>query len=412
MAGYIQERSGMEPLEKIRQAGFLWVYGAGIVGKRVLQCLDSPQMSVKVFGVAVTQAGSGAGELAGHRLYSVEEIDTPPEKSLFIIAVASRYQGEIVETLRAHGYDNYVLWDGELQNRIWELCRYTFIDRRKHLAKVCFVLGGYKDFLWNDVFGRLERFVPEDVEVCILSSGKWDERLADLAERQGWSYLATSLNSVTLIQNMAVRLFSQAEWIYKLDEDMFLTEGCFEKVMGAYLFAQAEMRYEIGLAAPLIPLNGYGYVRLLERLGMISEYDERFERALCGGNCKRKIECDDEAAAFMWGLTGAIPQLDELSRLLGREKGKYSLCNVRFSIGFILYRRSFWENFGGFDVSGGVDLGGDEDKMGKSCMNDSYAIVVAEDIAVGHFSFGKQTGHMRRLYEANRKWFAIAGGEG
>ena len=49
----------------------------------------------------------------------------------------------------------------------------------------------------------------------------------------------------------------------------------------------------------------------------------------------------------------------------------------------------------------------DEGKLGEFCINNSYAIVVAEDTVVGHFSFGQQTEYMKKLYENNREWFAM-----
>ena len=402
----------MDFIERIRETDFLWIYGAGVVGKRVLGYLDAPYMSTSVYGIAVTNKDGNEADINGHTVFTLQEVNTPVDKSLFIIAVSPKHQREIVDMLHAKGYSNSIPWSYEIQARILELSKFRFVDRRRNLKKVCFVLGGYKDFLWDDVFARLQRYVPDDVEVCILSSGIWNEKLAYIADKNSWSYLSTSLNSVTLIQNMAISFFPHGEWIYKMDEDIFLTKSSFEALMRAYIFAEDNTRYEIGFSAPLIPLNGYGYIRLLEQLGKLDEYDKKFERALCGGNCKRMIESEAEAAAFMWGFEGNIPQLDRLNEIFGKQVGKYSICNVRFSIGFILYHRSFWEKIQGFDVSGGVDLGMDEDKIGRLCMNDSYAIVVAEDIVVGHFSFGKQTEYMKKLYEKNREWFAMPTEEG
>ena len=67
------------------------------------------------------------------------------------------------------GYSNYVIWDWMDERHAWTLAEYKFEDRRKNCKKLCMVLSGYKDFLWDSVFGRLKKFVPEDIDICILS---------------------------------------------------------------------------------------------------------------------------------------------------------------------------------------------------------------------------------------------------
>ena len=38
--------------------------------------------------------------------------------------------------------------------------KYTFIDRKKNSDRLCIILAGYKQFLWEDVFGRIEKYAP------------------------------------------------------------------------------------------------------------------------------------------------------------------------------------------------------------------------------------------------------------
>lgn len=52
-------------------------------------------------------------------------------------------------------------------------------------------------------------------------------------------------------------------------------------------------------------------------------------------------------------------------------------------------------------------MGKDEDKIGYTCMNQSFAIAVAEDCVVGHFGFGNQTEKMKDYYEKRLEWFAV-----
>ena len=83
---------------------------------------------------------------------------------------------------------------------------HVFVDRRKRENKLCIILAGYKSYLYEDVFGRLVRYMPEDMDVCIVSSGLYAKELEEIAEAQGWSYLSTERNCITLAQNVAILL--------------------------------------------------------------------------------------------------------------------------------------------------------------------------------------------------------------
>ena len=52
---------------------------------------------------------------------------------------------------------------------------HTFIDRSKHRKDLCIIIAGYKPYLYQDVFERLIRFLPEQMDVCIDSSGIYSE---------------------------------------------------------------------------------------------------------------------------------------------------------------------------------------------------------------------------------------------
>ena len=391
-------------IENITSIKYIWIYGAGVIGNIAVDCLQRSNIRV-IDGIVVTHKKSNCVDVKGIPVFSMDEIATPSDQTLFIIAVSEKYQCEIQTILESKGYTNYLLWNKDTKRKLWKLAEYRFEDRRKYCEKVCFVLSGYKEFLWKNVFSRLSSFVPDNVEICILSSGIYHPDLAKIAQQNEWSYLSTNINSVTLIQNIAIEIFDDAKWIFKMDEDMFLTEGCFEKLLEVYHRVNEREHYQIGFVAPTIPLNGYGYFKLLDKFNLISEYEKNFGRAFIGGNRFRSIEKEPEAASYMWGITSNIPQLDILNRMMRNEE--YSFCNVRFSIGFIMFTREFWNELGGFDVSGGSDMGYDESQLGIICIEESYAIVVAENTVVGHFSFGKQTQVMKEYYEKNPEWFEI-----
>ena len=82
--------------------------------------------------------------------------------------------------------------------------KYKFINRKNDNKKLCIILAGYKKFLWEDVFGRIEKYAPKDIDFCIVSSGLYSEDLAKIAEKNNWSYLSVKQNKVTLVQNIAI----------------------------------------------------------------------------------------------------------------------------------------------------------------------------------------------------------------
>lgn len=178
-----------------------------------------------------------------------------------------------------------------------------WFNRQRNKKKLCIILAGYKSFLYDIVFDRIERYIPSDIDVCIVSSSIFDKKLYDIAEKNQWSYLSTERNNVSLVQNMAIRLHPDAEFIYKIDEDIFMTKNSFEKLMDTYNKAVRDKKYYVGFVAPLIPVNGYGYVRVLEKLNKVDDYKDKFGAVTYGGSGRfdRPIERNPVVAEFFWG---------------------------------------------------------------------------------------------------------------
>ena len=76
--------------------------------------------------------------------------------------------------------------------------KYKFVDRKKDHNKLCIILAGYKEFLYEDVFSRIKKFISDDIDVCLVSSGLYSEKLDKIAEENNWSYVSTKKNKVTL----------------------------------------------------------------------------------------------------------------------------------------------------------------------------------------------------------------------
>lgn len=395
--------------EKLDSSQHIYLYGAGLTGINYLQRFRRHLPSRPIESIIVSEKQGNPEKIGSFNIVPLSELSVPKKTAFFWITAGTKHQKGIIQNLEKAGYSNYIIPNQEILEKLYMLEKYEFIDRRTFQDKVLFVLAGYKEFLWKDVFERLEKYIPKDIEVCILSSGRKIDRLAEIAEKNKWSYLSTTYNSVTMIQNIAMEYYQQAQWFYKMDEDIFLTEGTLESMMRTFITVPKLEPCNVGVVAPLIPLNGYGYIRVLDKLGLRDKYEKLFDKVLSGGYPDKKIESDVKAAAFMWGATEEMPRLDELNRKFGNSH-KYSFCNVRFSIGCILYNREFWDKMGGaypYGTSLSGDVGEDEVHLCARTILKSYTLVVDESSVVGHFSFGAQTEGMKDYYVARHELFEI-----
>lgn len=280
-----------------------------------------------------------------------------------------------------------------------------FKDRSNKSEKLCVILAGYKEFAYPAVFGRIKRFAPGDMDICVVSSGKFSPELDQLCAENGWSYLSTKENNVARIQNTAIWLHPNARYIYKLDEDVFITEGYFENMLRAYEHAKTG-EYEPGIMAPLLNVNGYAHMRILEKLGLKDVFSQRFEPIKYMAGPHRKIENDPEAAKMMWGEGGLVPSIDELNARFGAEPLEERACPIRFSIGAILFERQLWEDMGYLSVDPkGTNMGMDEVEMCSFCLINSRPLMVSENVVVGHLSFGTQNAPMKEYFEEHKELF-------
>jgi len=280
-----------------------------------------------------------------------------------------------------------------------------FADRSRKAQKLCVILAGYKEFAYPAVFGRIRRFAPEDLDICVVSSGKFSPELDQLCEENGWSYLSTKENNVARIQNTAIWLHPNARYIYKLDEDVFITEHYFENMLRAYEHARTG-EYAPGVVAPLLNVNGYAHMRILEKLGLKDMFTQRFEPVKYMAGPQRKIENDPDGAKFMWGEGGFVPFIDELNARFAAEPLEERACPIRFSIGAILFERQLWEDMGYLSVDPkGTNMGMDEVEICSFCLINSRPLMVSENVVVGHLSFGTQNGPMKDYFEAHKELF-------
>ncbi len=310
-----------------------------------------------------------------------------------VTALENPARSEITKQLEESGI-NYSFYTAQ-QFKIQEdnfAGEYAWMNCSRKSEKLLLVLAGYKSYLWDSVFGRLRKFVPQDFDICILTAGYKNTELAERCEKEGWSYLYSKENKPALVMNCAVKEHPNAKWIFKMDEDIFVTDGLFQELLQTYQHVEEEKKYRVGFAAPLMAVNNYGYRRILEYLDCLDEYRAQFDDAYYGNGI---IYTDPFVAKYLWNKT--LP-IDEFAERLKKKEEKYSVCFHKFSIGCILLHRRTWEEMGGFRNAPEGILGKDEDGLCEFCMAWCRAIIIAEHAFAGHFAYGKQEEAMKEMY--------------
>lgn len=302
-------------------------------------------------------------------------------------------------------YQSLKIKRDEFRNKIKFDYTGRYIDRSKGSEYLCIVLAGYKEFSYQNVFGRIEKYIRDDMDVCVISSGLFSDQLDKICEKNNWSYLSTKQNNVCLVQNVAISKHPNAQYIFKLDEDVFITENYFESMLESYEHAK-QGRYSPGVMAPLLNINGYSSARIIEKLQLKGVYEEKFGAFKYATGAATQIESNPEFAKFMWGKDNYVPDIDELNRVFSKEERVENPCPYRFSIGAVLFERSLWEDMNYFTVEkNSTGMGTDEEQLDTYCFLQSKPLMVSENVVVGHLSFGKQNQEMKEYYLNHRDRF-------
>lgn len=248
------------------------------------------------------------------------------------------------------------------------------------------ILAGYKPVIWPLVLRRIAKYAPTDAAICVVTAGKSEAKLAEFCARQGWCYLRVAKNKTGLALNKAIALHPKARWIYKLDEDIFISAGFFEGLRQGYERILKEGVHNPGFCSPTLNLNGVSYRHFLEATSHTEAYLKKFgELAVaCDGV---KVHYDPDAAVWLW--QHSLP-LDRVAASFHKQQG-YFLSGTKFSIGAILLERTFLESVGGFRSTWRQRmLGIDESFLCAACVEKSRPMIVLKDVLAGHFSFYTQ----------------------
>jgi hypothetical protein len=271
--------------------------------------------------------------------------------------------------------------------------KHRFVNRRKSSKKLLLIVAGFKKELWPFTLARIAKFVPASLDVCLVIPGVVVPELEEVAERHSWSLMVTHANKLALAQNLAIKNHPSAEWIYKLDEDIFIGENYFSGLDECWDQVERENRFDVGILAPLLNVNGYSSRVLLDQLGRTEVFEERFGSAK--QSCmKTPFWNNPLAAESLWELCNPF---DEQTERIFRGKHEYSACPFRFSIGAFMMQRSFWDSMQGFTVARAAELGAEEEDLCATCNAQSRVIIVCHYVLAGHLSFGPQNQHMLQI---------------
>lgn len=343
----------------------------------------------------------------------------------YVIITSSKYSFEIKEDIIKLGISPMKIISGDrynkqatleennryymniVQKRLKQMdSMYVFENRSNESDKLFYVLAGYKPALWKNVFERMEKFIPKDIDICLLSSGLYSEELSRIAQKNNWSYLSTSVNDVAIIQNIAISLFNKAKYIYKMDEDIFITDGCCEKMYN--ILTETGRDYKVGFVGPMIPLHTNGHL-FLNRFNLCEKYKEKFGGIhIRGGRWTNPgYGTNPEIPKFLWSQGN----IDELNQIVEKDEKSYEITAIKYAICFILFERKLYEEMGGFNVvpeTRSAGMNGDEGQLTEFCMNYCRNILVATNTLCGHFSYPGQELEMIDFMNNNRDKFEVS----
>lgn len=404
----------------------IYIYGAGKLAENVISNFP---IEKDFSGVVVSKKINCPEMIDGYKVREVDDIDSVKD-SAFILALSEKYWDEVISNLiNKFGNDLCIYGLNGMIVNSWkyykknseknsvENCnfihsyKYSFIDRSKGSDKLCYILSGYKPILWEYIFKRINNYKISDMDVCVISAGLFSQELYDICENYGWSYLHTEENNPLPAENTAIFLHPNAELIFKLDEDIFITEDYFNNMIEAYNHAKLTYPYHIGGVAPLIPLNSYGCCRILEKLKLAETFESLFYKPFYGvgedGSDVYSV-MSNKIARFMWGEGGYIPSIDYMNDKFKSEDRIEKPCPVHFSIGAILFSRTIWHEMLSFDLVDKSDPSGlDERIFTTFCAVNSRPLLVSENIVVGHFSYGNQFKSMCEYLDNHIEAFQI-----
>lgn len=284
--------------------------------------------------------------------------------------------------------------------------KYVIEGEKANKKYLLYVLAGYKEYLWGDVFSRIKDFQIDDLEVCIASSGKYCNELSRICKENGWIYVSTKLNNMCVLTNIILREFNRAEYYFKLDEDIYIPENYFTDMINGYeQIEKKETNYKIGYVCPLLPLGSYSMREYLIEKNEIIDFEKKFGHLYFGGpQVNSSFRENKGIDQFVWNVIKVFD--NEAMRI--RNKGfSYTLCPIRTGIAAIMFKREFWDQIGSLKRPKGVGWGeqGDEAQLTAFCACNYLVNFRVDNVMVGHFAFGGAEPSVLKLKEQHPEYF-------
>ena len=284
--------------------------------------------------------------------------------------------------------------------------KYVFDNRQSGSENLLLVLLGFQPYYWDVVLERVKKNVEqfdEQIDVCLCvpfgENKDASRKVRELAQMYNFSYLFIYEDLLAQALNTAIKLHPNAQWIYKIDEDIILSDNYFSKMKTSYLNYTKESYYPIGFISPLINVNAGGFRIFLESIGKWDDFVKKFPNRYYWGihDSDDIIHRNKLVAEYLWSLS--IPFDQTASMIEERNKQKYSVCPIRMSIGSILFTRNKWKEWGYFEVKGIGVMGAEEAQICAYTINYMQSIVIAEDVFAGHLGFFRQKNVCRKFFE-------------
>lgn len=270
-----------------------------------------------------------------------------------------------------------------------------------------FVLAGYKEYLWEDVFDRIKQNEIANMEVCIASSGRYCSKLSDICKKNDWVYVSTKLNNMCVLTNIVLKLFPEATYIFKLDEDIYIPQNYFENMISAYDYIERnEPKFSIGYICPFLPLGFFSMYDYLEKKGCLDEFQSKFGTLRLGGTTINPFFRENKGVdRYIWEKIGVF---DDEANSIYSEGFSYTICPTRTGIAAILFKREFWNELGSLKRPKGVGWGdeGDESQISAFTAKNFHINFRIDNILVGHFAFGGAEPQVLKLKDEHPEYFA------
>lgn len=281
---------------------------------------------------------------------------------------------------------------------------YYFIDRANNHQNLLIILAGKKVFLWDSIFPRIYSSLDDKIDVIIVNPGDINSiRLKSIANDYGFSYLATKSRKLSTALNFGIKEHQNANWIYKIDDDTFISKYFFKNLRETYKRSENSANRNPGMIVPVLNINTYTFYPFLRTLDLIEDYTKLFGNIKVGTH-STLIRSSGEVAIWIWKRSLPIEDISKI--FIEKNHNLTELCPFRFSISAILFKRDLWERMIGFQNGLPGSLGIDELSINRQILiHDLKEIIVSLDTFVGHFSYVTQEDLVKKFFLKHKELF-------